>query len=111
MFKGYPGETAGDLHLTADFLETHAPYLGRVRFNDFSILENTPIWNDVFSTQGGYPEIRIIGQGSRHARTRYENIASSSPAYRCAKKRVLTAVYAINRQRLRPEAQMFDGLM
>ena len=44
MFKGYPGETAEDLELTADFLARHAAYLDRIRYNDFSIHEGTPIY-------------------------------------------------------------------
>jgi radical SAM superfamily enzyme YgiQ (UPF0313 family) len=30
MFKGYPGETAEDIELTAQFLEKHADYIGRI---------------------------------------------------------------------------------
>ena len=45
MFKGYPGETAEDMAATADFLEAHAPYLDRVRFNEFSLLQDTPIFD------------------------------------------------------------------
>ncbi len=111
MFKGFPGETPDDLAKTADFLEQHMPYLGRVRFNEFSIPENTPIWNAVFSTQSPYPGIRILGKDSRNARARYVNVETQSAEYRRQKSRVLAVVYAINRRRLRPEAQMFDGLM
>ncbi|MBU6166117.1 MAG: radical SAM protein [Alphaproteobacteria bacterium] len=115
MFKGYPGEIADDLEQTADFLEAHMPYLDRVRFNDFSILEDTPIWNSLFGSGegkgGGLPGIRVTGRDSVHARARYVNEDGGSPAYRRAKSRVLAAVHTINRRRLRPEAQMFDGLM
>lgn len=111
MFKGFPGETPDDLVKTADFLEEHAEHIDRVRFNDFSILENTPVWNSVFSADSAYPGVRVTRKDSRHARAHYVNIGSDSRAYRSAKARVLRAVYAINRRPLRPEAQMFDGLM
>lgn len=111
MFKGFPGETAADLEQTAAFLEAHLPWLDRLRFNEFSILENTPVWNAVFDREQGMPGIRITGRDSLHARARYVNEDSSSAAYRRAKARVLGIVYAINRRPLRPEAQMFDGLM
>jgi anaerobic magnesium-protoporphyrin IX monomethyl ester cyclase len=111
MFKGFPGETADDLEQTADFLEAHLPFLDRVRFNDFSILENTPVWHSLFGTEQEVPGIRITGRDSIHARARYVNIEGQSRTYRRAKARVLNAVYEINRRSLRPEAQMFDGLM
>ncbi len=109
MFKGYPGETADDLEATARFLEDHSRYLDRIRFNDFSIIEGTPIWRDVHA--GLIPELKAIGRQSRLGKLRYVNIDTRSAAYRRAKARALRAVFAINRHRLRPEAQMFDGMM
>lgn len=111
MFKGFPGETAEDLLLTARFLEQHNQQIDRVRFNDFSILENTPIWKDVFSSSSPYPGIRVNGKDPRHGRANYSNLEAGSADYRRAKARVLQAVYEINRLPLRPQAQMFDGLM
>lgn len=111
MFKGFPGETPDDLEMTADFLEFHRPWLDRVRFNDFSIQENTPIWNSVFSDPTMYPGIRVTSKNSRQATARYVNLETGTTAYRRAKKRALAALFAINRRDLRPEAQMFDGLM
>jgi radical SAM superfamily enzyme YgiQ (UPF0313 family) len=108
MFKGYPGETADDLNQTAAFLEAHAPYLDRIRFNDFSIIEGTPIWNEMRSPS---PPLQLIGAQPRLAKLRYFNPASADKAYRRAKRRVLAIVHTINRRRLRPEAQIFDGLM
>ncbi len=110
MFKGYPGERLEDLEQTADFLEAHMPWLDRVRFNDFSILENTPVWNAVFEPREGLTGIKVTGRDSLQARMRYVNLDNESAAYRRAKLRLLRAVYAINRRKLRPEAQMFDGL-
>ncbi|QMW21474.1 B12-binding domain-containing radical SAM protein [Sandaracinobacteroides saxicola] len=111
MFAGFPGETAEDVAASAAFLEAHAPWLDRVRCNIFSILEDTPIWNDVFGGGGRYPGIRVTGKDSPHARARFVNLETGTAEYRRAKRRLLAAVYAINRRRLRPEAQMFDGLM
>lgn len=111
MFKGYPGETAEDLEASAEFLVRHAPYIDRVRFNDFSILENTPIWQEVFSASNPYPGVKVLGRDARNARANYVNLSTGDRAYRRAKSRLLSAVYAINRRPLRPEAQMFDGLM
>jgi radical SAM superfamily enzyme YgiQ (UPF0313 family) len=109
MFKGYPGETADDLEQTAEFLETHKPYLDRVRFNDFSILEDTPVWHA--ARHGDLPEIAFLGQNAKLGRARYANQSTEGVDYRRAKAKVLRAVFAINRRKLRPHAQMFDGLM
>lgn len=109
MFKGYPGETAEDLELTARFLEEHLDYLDRVRFNEFSIIEDTPIWSRVHA--GEVPEIEVRGAQARLGRDLYLNRSTQGSDYRRAKARVLEAVFAINRRRLKPGAQMFDGMM
>ena len=111
MFKGFPGETADDLERTARFLERNHDRIDRVRFNDFSILEDTPIWHAVTSENGRFPDIRVRGADARHARDRYTRIGGEGRHYRMAKARVLSAVYNINRRPLRDEARMFDGLM
>lgn len=109
MFKGYPGETADDLERTARFLDDHLPYLDRVRFNEFSVLEDTPVWHRL--REGSVPELEADGGWPRLGRLGYRHRATQTADYRRAKARVLEAVYAINRRRLPPGAQMFDGLM
>ncbi|MCE7798307.1 B12-binding domain-containing radical SAM protein [Sphingobium sufflavum] len=111
MFKGFPGEQADDLERTADFLVRNSRHIDRIRFNDFSILEDTPIWNSIMSGGNGYPDIRMLGTDAAHARLRYAQSSGKGAAYRKAMSRVLSAVYAINRRPLRDEARMFDGLM
>jgi len=111
MFKGYPGETANDLDLTADFLENHEHLLDRVRFNDFSIPIGTPIYEAVYADPGAFPNLRLTGRDARHARARYVSCDVGSKAYREAKARVLAAVHAINRRPVTSSARMFDGLM
>ncbi len=111
MFLGFPGETAEDVEETARFLEEQGPYLDRVRCNAFSILENTPVWEAVQRGDGRYPAVRLIGNDERAGRARFVNTEIGSKAYRRAQDRVLRAVFAINRRRLRDEAQFFDGLM
>ena len=111
IFKGYPGETAEDLMLTADYLRRHEPWLDRVRFNDFSILAGTPIHRRVSDDPTAFPNVRILRQDHRAARAVYLTTDGGSPAYRRAKSDVARAVHAINRRRLRSSAQAFDGLM
>jgi anaerobic magnesium-protoporphyrin IX monomethyl ester cyclase len=109
MFKGYPGETPEDLEQTAKFLRDHRQYIDRIRFNEFSVPENTPIWKRIHA--GGEKGIEVRNIQSKLGRTDYVNRLSESGEYRRAKAKVLHAVYAINRRAIKPDAQMFDGMM
>jgi radical SAM superfamily enzyme YgiQ (UPF0313 family) len=120
MFKGFPGETSEDMEMTARFLEEHKPYLDRVRFNEFSLLEDTPIYDamvnqsatpDVSSTETRTGKLTILKLAHRKAKAEYRNEDTSSKAYRRAKRRALAAVYEINRREIRSAARQFDGLM
>jgi tRNA A37 methylthiotransferase MiaB len=120
MFKGFPGETSEDMEKTARFLEEHKPYLDRVRFNEFSLLEDTPIYEamvnqsatqDVSSTETRTGKLTILKLAHRKAKAEYRNEDTSSKAYRRAKRRALAAVYEINRREIRSAARQFDGLM
>lgn len=112
MFKGFPGETAEDMVRTADFLETHAEFLGRVRFNDFTLHVGTPIWRAMTGRSGGAnASLKVLRQVPGQARADYRTTAPRDRAYRGAKARALRAVYKINSRPLRDAARQFDGLM
>ncbi len=120
MFKGFPGETAEDMELTAKFLADHAPYLDRVRFNEFSLLEDTPIYNAMvarakddgeFDRFRDYPKLDVFQIMHKKARAEYVNHETANPAYRKAKSRALRIVHEINRRPIRSAARQFDGLM
>jgi len=111
MFQGFPGESEEDLALTADFLMRNAAHIDRVRFNDFSILEDTPIWHKLMGEGDPYPGLSLGRIDALHARASYHYQPARDAGYRRARARVLEAVYAINRRPLRDEARMFDGLM
>lgn len=111
MMKGYPGETADDLVQTAEFLEKHSLYIDRVRFNEFSLLLDTPAYAQVLDEPWRYPDIRLAAPDGRRARGTYRHLGSGGREYRRAKARVLRAVYEINRRRIRSSARAFDGLM
>jgi anaerobic magnesium-protoporphyrin IX monomethyl ester cyclase len=110
MFKGYPGETAEDMAKTAEFLERHTPFLDRVRFNEFSLMENTPIYNAMLAQAEG-PSFAIRRHVHRRALADYFNRDGRDRAYRRAKARALNAVFEINRRPVRTSARQFDGLM
>ena len=111
MFKGFPGETAADMEATADFLERHAPYLDRVRFNDFSLHPGTPIWRAMQEKAEGEAPLQITDRQDAMAIAAYERRQAPDRTYRRAKARALDVVYAINRRHLRDSARQFDGLM
>ncbi len=111
MFRGFPGETAEDLELTASFLEKHAKQIDRVRFNDLSIHEGTPMYDDMIAGTNQYPEIKIARQDNINSRLRFKEISPPSKEYRKALNKTLAVVHAINKQPIRSAARAFDGLM
>jgi anaerobic magnesium-protoporphyrin IX monomethyl ester cyclase len=111
MMKGFPGESPEDLELTADFLERHEPYIDRIRCNEFSLLLGTPAYEAMRTNKSRFANARLLPSDARRARARYVRTDVSGKAYRRAKARMLSAVYAINRRRIRSSAREFDGLM
>lgn len=110
MFKGFPGETADDMAKTATFLEAHAPYLDRIRFSDFSLLDETPIYKMV---NEGRAEagLKVTKRIHAKARAEYVNNRTDHRAYSKALKEVLQKVYEINSRQIRSSARQFDGVM
>jgi radical SAM superfamily enzyme YgiQ (UPF0313 family) len=111
MFKGFPGETEEDMAATAAFLERHAPYLDRVRFNEFSLLQDTPIFETLREKASGESPVQMRRLVERRARADYRHPAIETRGYRRAKARALQTVYEINRRPIRAAARQFDGLM
>jgi radical SAM superfamily enzyme YgiQ (UPF0313 family) len=109
MFKGYPGETAEDMQQTADFLEAHADYLDRVRFNEFSVMQGTPIYEAVVEKNGSV--LSMVNDDTRRAKVQYRTTQGSDRMYQRAKARALDVVHEINRRELRISARQFDGIM
>ena len=111
MFKGFPGETADDMAATERFLEEHGHLLDRVRFNNFSLYTNTPIWYEMVKKSGTGTDLTLTSSDHARAQSMYRRTKPVDRAYRRAKARVLAIVYEINRRALRDAARQFDGLM
>ena len=109
MFKGYPGETAEDMQRTADFLAEHAEFLDRVRFNEFSVMQGTPVYEAVVEKNGS--ALSMIDDDTRRAKVRYRTAQGTDRAYQRAKSQALDIVHQINRRELRISARQFDGIM
>jgi anaerobic magnesium-protoporphyrin IX monomethyl ester cyclase len=111
MMLGYPGETAEDVGKTARFLERHRRRLDRVRLSRFKAIPATPFHDRYERSAERFPELKRFTWNYRLARAHYEYGPAREPAYRRAKARVLQLVHEINREPLRPGAEIFDGLM
>ena len=109
MFKGYPGETAGDMEKTAFFLETHAPYLDRIRFSDFSLLDETPIYQIINGNKAEITGFKITKNIKGKARSNYIYNRNDQSAYSKALRKVLHIVHDINRRPIRSAARQFEG--
>jgi anaerobic magnesium-protoporphyrin IX monomethyl ester cyclase len=109
MFSGFPGEGVEDLERTAIFIEKHAQYIDRIRFNRFSIVSGTPIQLSLKDGGSGLSGITVTKAVDRLARVEYRR--TEQRAYREARQRALRAVFEINRRSVRPAARQFDGLM
>lgn len=110
MFAGYPGETEEDMMATANFLEAHEMHLDRVRFNAFSLLDETPIFKRM-AEQSGADILTALQPDPQRARMGYRHPALETKGYRLQKYRALASVYRINKRRVRSSARQFDGLM
>jgi radical SAM superfamily enzyme YgiQ (UPF0313 family) len=111
MFKGYPGETAKDMEQTALFLERHAPYLDRIRFSDFSLLAETPIYKIVNGKKAEISGFEVTKNIKKKARSTYIYKRADQSAYAKALRKVLRIVHGINSRPIRSSARQFDGAM
>lgn len=111
MFKGFPGETAADMEATVRFLDEHAPYLDRVRFNEFTIHTGTPIWQAITNKALAETALNVTRLDDRRGRVHYRRSEDRGRDYRRAKAQTLDIVYRINSRQLRDTARQFDGLM
>jgi radical SAM superfamily enzyme YgiQ (UPF0313 family) len=81
MFKGYPGETADDMEKTASFLGSHAAYLDRIRFSDFSLLADTPIYQIINGKKAEITGFKVTKNIKAKARSNYIYNRTDQSAY------------------------------
>ncbi|HIF39558.1 MAG TPA: radical SAM protein [Planctomycetes bacterium] len=111
MFRGFPGERAVDLELTAEFLEAHAHLIDRVRFNKFSLIAGTPLYQAIQENPLALPGLVLDRLDARNAVAAAKPDGPIGSGYHRALSRVLRQVHAINHREIRAEARVFDGLM
>jgi anaerobic magnesium-protoporphyrin IX monomethyl ester cyclase len=110
-FHGFPGETADDLDQTRKFFEQNSRYIDRVRFNTFSVMAGTPIYESLHVSPREHTELTEIADDTLNARASYRHPAIGARDYRRAKRQLLDTIYSINRRPLRSGTEALDGLM
>lgn len=110
MFRGFPGETADDMHATVKFLEAHKSYIDRVRFVDFKLSEGTPIHEALLQKNAVAETLIVTRQDSKRAKLFYDRAHFDKP-YRLEVAKACSIVHQINKGHLRNSARQFDGMM
>ena len=102
--------TAADMEATADFLERNAPFIDRIRFNEFAVPVDTPIHRALAGNAGEADLLTLTWLDTRRGCALFDR-RGVDRAYRRAKARALRAVHLVNRRPLSGSARQFDGLM
>lgn len=111
MMLGYPGETAGDVQASVDFLKEYQDCFDRIRLARFKPIPGTRFSRLHEKRPGRFAGIRNFNWNYRHARASYEYQPATDKAYRKAKRELLGVIHTINRKPLKQVAEQFDGLM
>ncbi|MGK7866199.1 B12-binding domain-containing radical SAM protein [Falsiroseomonas sp. E2-1-a20] len=111
VIVGHPNETPADLAQTARFLESHAFGIERVMVNRFSVMPGTPIHDRMLRSPGKFPGIRFRTLDARNAVLEHYNGAEHAPGFHGALWRLLTVSNRINRQKMNPAAEIFEGVL
>jgi radical SAM superfamily enzyme YgiQ (UPF0313 family) len=111
MITGYPGEDAGDVRRTAEFLEHHSGCIERVMLNRFVIMTGTHVHRDIERNPSRFPELLRVRPHHREASIAHSYAPASERDYSRAVYRLFAATHRINRKELRAEARGFDGVM
>lgn len=111
IILGYPGESAEDVQLTADFLKEHYAYIDRVKLSKFKAIPGTAFQERLDKKPEKYPSVVKPYWDYRFARAVYKYKPAQNKEYRRAKANLLSIVYEINQKAIMDSAQQFNGLM
>jgi anaerobic magnesium-protoporphyrin IX monomethyl ester cyclase len=109
MIVGYPGETAADVHASADFLNQHRDCIARVSLNRFALMTGTSIHRRM--ERQPLPGVTPLTIDHRMALIEHRTGTAREWSYRRAVARLVASVHAINRRPLQEDARDFDGVM
>jgi len=111
MVLGYPGETAEDVHLSAEFLERHTDAIERVSLNRLQITAGTRIHELLRRKPTRFQGVQVVNEEASTARVDHRYAEVEQPSHRKAVMRLLTAVHEINSKSLSRRAGEFEGVM
>lgn len=111
MIIGYPGETADDVHLSAEFLERHEQAIERITLNRLQVVMGTALHRRLRNHPERYAHFKIVHEDARQARVDHRYDAVETAPHRKAVMRLLAAAHRINRKELSQRAKEFEGVM
>lgn len=111
MILGYPGETADDVHASADFLARHARDIERVSLNRLQVVTGTVLHRSLERAPQKFKGFSIAREDRATAQVDHINDVMSTVSHRRAVMRLLDQVHAINARALSPRAREFEGVM
>ncbi|MBT9525743.1 MAG: B12-binding domain-containing radical SAM protein [Rhizobacter sp.] len=111
MIIGYPGETAHDVHASAEFLEQHERVIERITLNRLQVVTGTALHRRLRQHPARHPSFRIVREDASQARVEHRHDEFETASHRKAVMRLLTATHRINRKPLGEHAREFEGVM
>jgi anaerobic magnesium-protoporphyrin IX monomethyl ester cyclase len=111
MMLGHPGETADDVHASADFLQRHGTVIERVSLNRLSVITGTTLHRALQRKPQKFEGFRIVAERPAMAQLDHHHHVTATRAHRKAVMRLLSEVHRINARELSPKAREFEGVM
>jgi anaerobic magnesium-protoporphyrin IX monomethyl ester cyclase len=111
MILGHPGETADDVHASADFLARHRRVIERVSLNRLSVIAGTTLHRTLQRKPQKFEGFRIVSERPAMAQLEHHHRVLETSAHRKAVMRLLSEVHRINARDLSPKAREFEGVM
>lgn len=111
MILGYPGETAQDVHASADFLARHAREIERVSLNRLQVITGTTLHRELKRAPAKFKGFSIVHEDNAMAQVAHRNDTLGTASHRKGVMRLLAEVHRINSRELSPSAREFEGVM
>jgi radical SAM superfamily enzyme YgiQ (UPF0313 family) len=111
MLLGYPGETADDVHASAEFLAKHTLQIERVSLNRLQIIAGTTLHRSLKTAPHKFKGVTILQEDGAMAQVKHQNNVVGTVKHRSAVMHLLTEVHRINARELSLRAREFEGVM
>jgi anaerobic magnesium-protoporphyrin IX monomethyl ester cyclase len=111
MVLGHPGETAEDVHQSAELLAEQASCIERVSLNRLSIISGTTLHRSLRDKPDRFKGFEIVSEEASQAAVTHRNAVLLSRDHQSATMRLLAAVHRINSRPLAASAREFEGVM